>query len=198
MSLDTTADKNRTENTLLQDRRFWIALIALVVILGGAWIVFSQTLRNAGVARGNPITLEPAPVAGHPAPDFELKTLEGDTLRLSDLKGQPVILNFWATWCAPCRAEFPDFQRTFVDNADNLIIVGVNNTAADQESQIGDFVQEMGATFPIVLDETGDTVETYRILGLPTTIFIDRDGVINEVFTGPVNQAYIESKLPEL
>jgi thiol-disulfide isomerase/thioredoxin len=137
-------------------------------------------------------------VAGHPAPDFELKTLEGDTLRLSDFKGQPVLVNFWATWCGPCRAEFPDFQEAHVDNADSLVIIGVNSTSADQLDLVDDFVAEMGATFPIVLDETGDTVELYRVLGLPTSVFIDRNGIVNELFTGPINKAYIESKLSEL
>lgn len=196
MSVESKLE-NRTQLPFLRTRWFWVVAIGLVVILGSVWIVFSQTIRG-DIAGGDAITLEPAPIAGHPAPDFELKTLTGETLRLSDFEGKPVIVNFWATWCAPCRAEFPDFQETFVDNVDNLVIIGVNNTAADQVELVDDFVQEMGATFPIVLDETGETVETYRVLGLPTSIFVDRNGIVNEVFTGPINQAYIESKLPEL
>ena len=186
---------------ILQKRPFWLTLIGLVIVLGGVWIIFSQASRSdtlAGLAAESGGTLEPAPVAGHPAPDFELKTLEGDTLRLSDFKGQPVLVNFWATWCGPCRAEFPDFQEAHVDNADNLVIIGVNSTSADQIDLVDDFVAEMGATFPIVLDETGETVKLYRVLGLPTSVFIDRNGIINELFTGPINKAYIESKLSEL
>ncbi len=188
----------RTEATYLKSRPFWIVLIALVLGLGGAWIVFSQTVTANRLAGSDPAALEPAPIVGHPAPDFELKTLNGDMLRLADFKGQPVLVNFWATWCGPCRAEFPDFQRAYADNADRLVIIGVNNTAADQVELVGDFVAEMGATFPIVLDETGDVVKSYRVFGLPTTIFIDRDGIIKEVFTGPINKAYIEAKLSEL
>ncbi len=198
MSIETTVEKNHGQLPILKARWFWVIVIGLVIVLGSMWIVFSQTIRNSSVVEGDVITLEPAPVAGHPAPDFELKTLNGDTLHLSDFKGTPVLVNFWATWCGPCRAEFPDFQKTFVDNADNLVIIAVNNTVADQVDLVDDFVAEMGATFPVVLDETGETVETYRVLGLPTSVFIDREGIVNEVFTGPINQAYIESKLPEL
>lgn len=188
------------EIPVLKARPFWLTLIALVILAGGTWIVFSQNVTQERLASNGSgaVLLDPAPVAGHPAPVFELKTLDGETLNLADFKGQPVLVNFWATWCGPCRAEFPDFQQAFVDNADDLVIIGVNSTSVDQLDLVDDFVQEMRATFPIVLDETGEVVETYRVLGLPTSVFIDRNGIVNEIFTGPINKAYIESKLSEL
>lgn len=138
-------------------------------------------------------------LTGQSAPDFALKSSSGENLRLSEFRGDVVMVNFWATWCGPCRAEFPEFQKAAVDNADRLVIIGVNNTAADQADLIPDFLAEFGITFPIVLDTAdGATVEAYRVLGLPTTIFIDSNGIINEVFIGPLNKAYIESKITEL
>jgi peroxiredoxin len=167
--------------------------------LGGGWIIFSRAFVGSNATGGDTSVLEPAPIAGHPAPDFELVNVEGETIRLSDFRGQPVIVNFWATWCPPCRAEFPEFQKAAVDNADRLVIIGVNNTAVDQADLIPGFLDEFGITFPIVLDTAdGATVETYRVLGLPTTVFIDSNGIVNEVFTGPLNKAYIESKITEL
>lgn len=182
---------------LLQTRWFWVGLISLTLVLGGAWIAYSRTWV-VQTSTTNAASLEPAAIKGHPAPDFELQTLDGKTIRLSDYKGKPVLVNFWATWCGPCRAEFPDFQKAWTDNADQLVIIGINNTTTDDKSQVPAFLDEYGITFPIVLDESGDTANAYNILGLPTSIFIDRNGVISEVFTGPLNKAYIEAKLGEL
>ena len=198
MSVDTNIEQSYDTQPFYTARWFWVTIIVGVIFLGSGWIVFSRNLIGGTLTDNGAINLEPAPIAGHPAPDFELAGVDGETIRLSDFKGQPVIVNFWATWCGPCRAEFPEFQQAAVDNADRLIIIGVNNTTADQPDLIPGFLDEFGITFPIVLDEKGETVKAYRILGLPTTIFIDSNGVINEIFTGPLNKAYIESKITEL
>jgi peroxiredoxin len=198
MTAETSAKNSQGIPWLLKSRWFWLALMVLVFMGGIVWISLSPGLI-AGTGAGETATeLEAAAVAGHPAPEFELKTLEGQTIRLSDFKGQPVLVNFWATWCGPCRAEFPDFQKAWVDNADKLAIIAVNHTTLDQREQIKPFLDEFGVTFEVVLDETGDTAKAYRILGMPTSIFIDRNGIVNEVFTGPINKSYIESKLSEL
>lgn len=196
MQADHSVQENSETPALLKSRGFWITLIVLVLILGWNWIAFSRSLLQT--AQNGASALEPAPVKGHPAPPFELVTLDEETLRLSDLKGKPVILNFWATWCGPCRAEFPEFQDASVDNAGRLIIIGINNTSTDRAEAVPDFLAEFGVTFPIALDETGEVGDLYQIRGLPTTIFIDSNGIVNEVFTGPLNQAYIESKISEL
>lgn len=190
--------ENQSINTyppMLKSIWFWGGIIGLVLILGGAWISFSQLQQLNNASGGGAVSLGVAPVAGHLAPDFELKALNGETLRLSDFRGKTVLVNFWATWCGPCRAEFPEFQEASLEHADDLVIIGVNNTSVDQADNVPGFVDELGITFPIVYDETGDVVKAYRVLGLPTSVFIDTDGVVIEVFTGPINKAYIQSKL---
>jgi peroxiredoxin len=178
-------------------QRWRSLIIGLILILGGAWFIGSRLFLDRNSA-GQIAGVAPVALVGEPAPDFTLKNLAGETVRLSDFKGQPVLLNFWATWCAPCRKEFPELQATWEKKRGSLVVIGVNYTSADTPDLVPGFVEEMGITFPVVLDETGQTSETYRILGMPTSIFIDRTGVVREVFTGPLDQAYIEAKLSEL
>jgi peroxiredoxin len=198
MNLNTSTEETPSIPPLLKTRWFWFGLMGLVIVSGSAWMAFSRNLVDPLTLSDETTSLEPAAVVGHPAPDFALSTLDGEIIRLSDFKGKPVLINFWATWCSPCRAEFPDFQKASVDNADTLVIIGINNTSTDQKDQVPAFVQEFGVTYPIVLDESGDTAKAYGIMGLPTSIFIDRNGNVNEIFTGPINKAYIEVKLSEL
>lgn len=199
MSINADIEKHHQSTSLFKSRWFWLVVIGLVLIAGLGWISFAKAVVGDRTAANNSRSpLEPAPVAGHPAPEFELVNLKGEIVRLSDFKGKPVILNFWATWCGPCRAEFPEFQAAAVDNADDLVIIGINNTSTDNPNEVPKFVEEMGVTFPIVLDEDRTALEAYKVLGLPTTIFIDSNGIVNEVFTGPLNKSYIESKISEL
>lgn len=187
-----------SDESMVKQLWFWAIAIVFVIGVGSVWILFSRSITGVALTGAANTELEPAPIAGHPAPNFELATLDGEVVSLADLKGRPVLVNFWATWCGPCRAEMPEFQEASVDNAGNLVVLGVNNTASDTPEYVVDFVQELGLTFPILLDEDGSTAELYRVRGLPMTVFIDRNGVVNEVFTGPINKAYIESKIPEL
>ena len=175
------------------DIRPWLAMIVAVLLLGGGWIIINSDKAEEGAET----TLEAAPIKGHPAPEITLETTDGQTLSLSDFKGKPVLINFWATWCPPCRAEMPDFQAVHRELGDDVIIFSVN--AASQDSgDINAFIEELGITFPVLLDKTGLAGVTYNVLGLPTTIFVDRNGIINETLTGGLNKAYLEAKLSEL
>lgn len=171
---------------------FWLVIITFVIFLGGFWIVLNRISEQS-----NPGELEPAPVVGRLAPEIALVSLSGESLQLSDFRGQPVIINFWATWCAPCRAETPELQDLHRERGDEVIIFSVNATAQDQ-GDIAGFVEEFGVTFPVVLDTEAVAFKDYNVIGLPTTIFVNAEGVINEIFTGPVNRAYMESKIAEL
>ncbi|MEM7031832.1 MAG: redoxin family protein [Chloroflexota bacterium] len=187
----TPVDMNETPS-ITSRIEFWLVIITFVLFLGGFYIAVNRV-----VVQGQATQLEPAPVKGHPAPEISLVSTTGQTLNLSDFQGKPVIVNFWATWCAPCRVETPELQDLHRERGDDVIIFSVNATAQDS-GDIDGFIEEFGMTFPVVLDPDATAFKTYNVLGLPTTVFIDADGVIQEVFTGPVNRAYMESKLPEL
>ena len=114
---------------------------------------------------------------GEPAPDFELGTLDGDTVRLSDLRGRPVVVNFWASWCNPCRKEFPILAETLEENVDaDLAVIGV--TYRDIESDSRDFVADMEATWPQAIDDNSAVARAFGIRAIPVTFFVDADGMI--------------------
>lgn len=116
---------------------------------------------------------------GLKAPDFELKNLQGETVKLSDYEGKKVMLNFWATWCPPCKAEMPDIQKFYTEKGDEVAILAVN---IDPQYDVAGFAKEMRVNFPILLDEEEKAVKAYQILTIPTTFFIDEKGIIRNKY----------------
>ena len=121
-----------------------------------------------------------------PAIDFTLKDQFGNTHTLSDYKGKTVFLNFWATWCPPCRREMPDIQNIYetydTEGDDGLIVLGIaapNMGSEGSEEEITQFLEENGYTYPVVMDTTGEIFSAYGITSFPTTFMIDRDGNVD-------------------
>lgn len=140
--------------------------------------------------------LDGLPDVGSPAPDFELSALSGDTVRLSDYAGRPVILNFWATWCAPCRLEMPELQRAqdeFEATENGPIVLAINE--GDSAEQVGEFFDEVGLTMPALLDAEGDVGSTYGAFFLPTTIIIAPDGTVAAVHRGMISRDQLDTYL---
>ena len=133
-------------------------------------------------------------LVGNPAPDFSLKSLDGSSVRLSELRGKPVIVNFWATWCPSCKEEMPVLQAAYEKYRDQgYEFLGVDLN--EDGGTVQDFVQKGGYNWVFLLDTSGEVSTTYRVSGIPTTYFIDREGVIQEMFIGPVSKGILETKL---
>jgi len=172
------------------NRTRWNILIAVLLLVGLAWIWINRLPAGSATAAG---ALPPAPAVGHPAPDFTLTTVTGETFKLSDLRGTPVVLNFWATWCPPCRGEMPELQAASQRLAGQVAIIGVDQ--AETPAQVQAFAAQSGVTYPIPLDERAEASRLYAVRSLPTTFFIDRAGVIRQVQIGPVTAATLEGLL---
>lgn len=183
---------------MLRTRFEWAIIITIVALLGVAWIIDS---RDA-VTEPQNFLLTEAPIVGHLAPEFTAVTPTGEAFNLSDFvdregdSGQPVVLNFWASWCGPCRIEMPYFERVSLDFAGRAAIIGVNQ--AESAATVAEFGQGAHVTYPLLVDEDWEVNNLYGVSNLPTTIFIDANGVVREVFVGAINQAVLEDKINSL
>ncbi|HLB27001.1 MAG TPA: TlpA disulfide reductase family protein [Dehalococcoidia bacterium] len=176
-----------------------IATIAVGALIVGLVWFFD---RPGGSANSQAITLTaeasgPAPRLEKPAPDFRLRGLDGQYYQLSDFRGQPVWINFWATWCPPCRAENPDIQETYEANQDKgLVLLAVS--IGEDANTVRDYVERTGLTYTIGVDESTEIAARYRIVGIPTHFFIDRDGILREWRIGSMSKKTMEKKIGEI
>lgn len=157
---------------------------------------FSGTTESGGVAPIQP-DFSNVPQAGDPAPDFELATLSGETARLSDFRGRPVILNFWATWCAPCRLEMPELERARAEFGESGPAVLTINQGESAE-QVNAFFDEVGLTLPALLDGEGDVGTVYGAFFLPMTVIVDPDGVVAAIHRGMISRDELNGYLSEI
>jgi cytochrome c biogenesis protein CcmG, thiol:disulfide interchange protein DsbE len=173
----------------------WPLFSIFVLLAGAAWIWASAA--PPGSTTGGHI---PAPKAGFLAPDFLLKNPQGETHHLAGLAGQPVLVNLWASWCPPCRAEMPAMQRVYEEyQAQGFVILAVNATDQDSLAAANAFVESLGLTFPILLDPSGEVSAAYEVRALPTSFFIDREGIIREVVVGgPMSEALLRIRVQQI
>lgn len=158
-----------------------VALVVFTCGLVGAFVVLNQEVV-------------PAADIGSPAPHFELAQLGGDYLSLADLQGKVVLINFWATWCTPCRAEMPEMQRVYDRYKDEgFEVVAIN--LQESEVTVKGFVNQLGLTYPIVYDITGEVFDNYLVRPLPTSYFLDREGIIRFKFVGAMSEEDIEQRV---
>ncbi len=139
------------------------------------------------------IVYKVAPVKGALAPDFELQSLSGETVRLSDHQGQVVLVNFWATWCGPCKIEMPAIQDRYERYSPDLVVLAVN--VAELPETVADFIEELQLTFDPLLDPNYEIETLYRIVGYPSSFFVDKDGVIQAVHIGFMTEGQLDGYL---
>jgi peroxiredoxin len=137
------------------------------------------------------------PMPGSPAPDFQLQSLDGQTITLSGLRGKPVLINFWATWCGPCRIEMPFLQGVSEDPdwlEQELVILAVN--LGESPGTVRQFMEANNLDFTVLIDAEHKVSEWYNAALVPTTYFIDKDGIIKDIKVGPfINKADVDWRL---
>ena len=162
-------------------------ILAVLLILAGVWSLWrlnrdSSEDQSVADRFTTPVTQIET------APEFSLQTLDGRTVKLSDYQGQVVLLNTWATWCPPCRAEMPDLEAYYREHqADGFVVLAVNSQ--ESADTVSAFLEDHDFTYPVLLDSDGVVMERYGIRGLPTSFFIDRDGNVHGVWNGQLSPA---------
>ena len=159
-------------------------IFLFIVIFGLFWILFSRS-----ASKQPPIPTYASAVGFH-APAFSLETMTGETISLTDYSGTPVILNFWASWCPPCRAEMPALQAVYADYQSKVGILAINASNQDSLPGAREIQSTFLLTFPILMDYSGSIQEIYSISSLPTTFFIDSEGIIDRIeIGGPLTES---------
>ncbi len=185
-------------------------LVAFIIILT-LFIIDKTILKDKGIVKQIEQTrkfekmanVNELPIGlkeGERAPDFELVDLDGKVVKLSDYKGKPIFLNFWASWCGPCKAEMPHMVKLYEAKKEmGFEILAINATTSEKNKEnVKRFITEYGLTFPIPLDEKGTVTHQYGIIGFPTSFFIDSDGVIRSKALGPLDEKEMTNRMKRL
>ncbi|CAG5088358.1 Alkyl hydroperoxide reductase/Thiol-disulfide oxidoreductase [Thermobacillus xylanilyticus] len=168
-------------------KRAW-SMAVVIVILTILAVYQNQTLTMRSSAAA-----EVKPKIGYLAPSFELPDLSDRTVRAGGASDKLTMINFWASWCGPCDLEAPDLQELHERHADRLLLIGVNSTKYDRERDARRFVEEHELTFPILMDRKGNVTELYKVSQFPTTLLVDKDGVIRERVVGVLSKTHWEA-----
>jgi len=148
-----------------------LSIIILVVTFGIVWL---------HSAKYEPLTV------GKEGPDFSLPNLDETTVRLSDYRGKVVFLNFWATWCKPCREEMPSMEVLYRNfERDGLVVLAISIDRVTTKKDIPPFIKSLNLTFPVLVDSWGQTDKRYKLMGVPETYIIDQQGILREKIIGP-------------
>jgi cytochrome c biogenesis protein CcmG, thiol:disulfide interchange protein DsbE len=162
-------------------RKFIVILLLLAVTGYGIWnALAAEKTKEVGLS------------VGDVAPDFALQTLTGETMRLSDFRGKPVIVNFWTTWCPPCKKEMPDMEKFYQHYHSEVGLLAVHLTSQDTVENAKSFINDYQLSFPVVLDKKQKVLKKYQIQTIPTSYIIDGDGVIRKKMIGPMTYKQME------
>lgn len=176
-----------------------VALATLALVVGAAvWWISAR--HGSGALPSDTLTVATAqmprsePTIGSPAPDIVMTYENGRVARLSDLRGKPVLINFWATWCGPCRFEMPEIVKAYEKHrGEGLVILAVNVEEGPQE--VEEFAKAFKMTFPITLDTKGQVIDAYGVRAMPTSILVDREGIIRARWQGSITGDQLEERL---
>jgi thiol-disulfide isomerase/thioredoxin len=166
-------------------------MLVLAVGAVAALVLAGRLLGQPSTPAG--VVVEGVAAVGRPAPRVELPGLRGGRVRLADLRGRPAVVNFWASWCPPCLAEMPEFERVHRRLGDRVAFLGVNQR--DQAQAAEQLARSTGVTYPLAVDSAGRSFDAFGGLGMPTTVLIRADGTVADVFAGQLDETLLAERI---
>jgi thiol-disulfide isomerase/thioredoxin len=167
-----------------------LGLVILAAIGIGSGFLFNRLVNGSG---SEPLQ---EPVESSPAPDFQLESLDGSSIKLADLRGRPVLINFWATWCGPCQQEMPLIEQYYQKYKADLVVLAVNSD--EPESDVQAYITNLDLNFTVLLDPGYKVEDLYRVRAFPTTFFVDKSGTIRYQHIGVLDQGQLVQYLAQL
>ena len=170
-----------------------VTLLVLVIVIGGGMLLYRSLGQNIDLGEAIPAESVPQNLA----PDFTVTDADGNEVKLSDFRGKGVVLNFWASWCGPCKSEMPHFQAAYEKYGEELHFLMVNMAEAfgDPRSDAEGFLNESGYTFPVYYDTLTECAYGYGVTGIPMTFFIDKEGNLVSGKSGMISEADLERRI---
>jgi thiol-disulfide isomerase/thioredoxin len=172
----------------------WFGILFLIIAGVLAFNLFGQPIEEQQ-AKVNPIPVDKSQVQS--APDFTLTDLEGNSVSLTDFKGKNVYLNFWASWCGPCRMEMPDIEKIYQEYKDKDLVVLAVNVGEGQDT-VKSFIDTHQLSFPVLLDSKTEAARIYKVSSIPVSIFINKEGIIAAKRVGLMTHEEMEAYVAEL
>jgi len=197
-------------------KNFFILLAVLVVFIGAAAFGYNFLIQNntpemfesaaaeSSAEKSAPEQSEvsdaPDTSEAIPAPDFTVVDKNGEQVTLSSKKGKPVVVNFWASWCGPCKMEMPDFDAAYEKYGDEVEFMMVNLTDGQRETvdKAAEFIEESGYRFPVYFDTESEAAYTYQTVSIPRTLFVDKDGNADVIYVGMISEEVLETQIEKL
>ena len=195
MTTKSVHKKSKTYTQRQVKSKTWLyvnIVVAMMLIVGGIVVLF--WMGEQGAEKSTPAQ---SAQMGATAPDFQLPSLTGEPITLSDYQGQVILVNTWATWCPPCKAEMPAIHEFYqLHQNDGFVVLAINSQ--EDAATVQRFINAQGFTFPVLLDTQASVLNQYKVRGLPTSFVIDRDGVIRYVHTGAITPQQLEDAISPL
>lgn len=175
----------------------------VIIAAIGAMLLFLNNRDNTGNVLPEGVApsanqVKELPQIGYKAPSFKLKGLDGKDYSLEQIKGKPLVVNFWTSWCPPCKQEAPELVKLYNQHRSKLEVYAANLTSQDSLEDVQAFVNEYGFSFPVLLDQEGTVGQRYQLQGIPTTVFINKEGLIVDRVVGYSGPEILSQKFEKL